>query len=410
MKRNHRGLASAPRLLASVVVFGTVACGRSDRGAVPASGTAPPPAAESHPPSPAGSASPAEAVRQGPPPDAWALQAAIARVEEERGGGSGPVQVPEELRHATDRRRFLAVQMADSLDEQYRRPHDQAELALMIERGEMVELAPLTEDYVLYEVGEDAGEDPLAHYDAESGKDVPLFGSMEEYEQADTRLAVEAAGMGRPAREAAARRERMARLYRDAVRREALFAEHRAITRLAGDFGGERYDLADPAARARFHTRLLSFIRPEARAILEEVARSYRERFARPLPITSVVRTERYQRRLSRVNPNATRVDIPPHTTGMAFDISYKYMPPDEQNVLMAEVARLEEQGRVEALRERRNHIHLYAFADGPPPEPLVEQLLDDVGAARPARAAKSNAGRARLRRASGALRQRAAR
>ena len=80
------------------------------------------------------------------------------------------------------------------------------------------------------------------------------------------------------------------------------------------------------------------------------------------------MRTERYQRRLSRVNRNATRVDIPPHATGMAFDISYKFMAADEQNFIMEHVARLESEGRVEALRENRNAIHVYTFAGRPAP------------------------------------------
>ena len=78
--------------------------------------------------------------------------------------------------------------------------------------------------------------------------------------------------------------------------------------------------------------------------------------------MSSLVRTERYQRRLSRVNRNATKVEIPPHATGMAFDISYKFMAADEQNFIMDHVARLEAEGRVEALRENRNAIHVYTL------------------------------------------------
>src|SRR5688572_31100691 len=48
-----------------------------------------------------------------PAPDGYTWDLAVARVEEVRGGGS-PVQVPVELRHYTDRRKFLAVQIADS--------------------------------------------------------------------------------------------------------------------------------------------------------------------------------------------------------------------------------------------------------------------------------------------------------
>jgi hypothetical protein len=164
-----------------------------------------------------------------------------------------------------------------------------------------------------------------------------------------------------------------------------LFREHAAITALARDFGGLSYNLDEPADRTRFQVRLLSLARPEARDVMLEVAHAYHERFGRLLPVTSLVRSQRYQRRLSRVNPNAALVDTAPHTTGMAFDISYKYMANDEQNFVMETLAELERGGTVEALRERRNHFHIYAFADGErPAEPLVASLLDDVEAANP--------------------------
>ena len=118
--------------------------------------------------------------------------------------------------------------------------------------------------------------------------------------------------------------------------------------------------------------------------MLLELARAYHERFGRPLPVTSMIRTQRYQRRLGRVNRNATPVDLPPHSTGMAFDVSYKFMAPDEQNFLMEEVARLEGAGRVEAIRERRNHFHIYVLGDGPPPEALIASFFDEVEAAHP--------------------------
>jgi uncharacterized protein DUF5715 len=347
--------------------------------------------------------------------DLGAWDEAIAAVEERR-GSAGPIVVPDALQHAEDRRRFLAVQMADSRQEEYDLPHDQADLAQMILRGEMSELSPLGPDHVLYEIGTDAREDPLAHYDAESGKDVPLFRSMAAYEEEDARLAAEADGKGRAAARARERREFLASFYRRPEARDELFREHEAITALAANFGGSTYDLEVPADRARFQARLLSFVRPEARYVLLEVARNYHQRFNRLLPITSVVRTQRYQRRLSGVNSNATRVDMPPHTTGMAFDISYKFMAAEEQNFVMEDLARLEAEGRVEALRERRNHLHVYAFADGRPSDVLVADFLDDVEAAHPTAAPGYRAKKATprrggaVKRASAASKARAAR
>ena len=315
------------------------------------------------------------------PPDPFSWAAAIAHVEEVR-GSAGRIEVPAELRHYDDRRRFLAVQMADSREASYDLPHDVADLAQMIGRGQLVGLRALADDYILYDVGTDAREDPLAHYDLDTGKDVPLFPSMEAYEAEDARLAVVNDGD---------KRELLAAYYRDPARAEMLFAEHRAVSDLAANFNGLAYDLSNPDDRTRFQVRLLSFIRPEARDVLLQIAAAYHRQFARLLPVSSLVRTERYQRRLSRVNRNAARVDIPPHATGMAFDISYKFMAADEQNFLMDHVGLLEAQGRVEALRENRNAIHVYTFAGGHrPSEPVVAGFLSDVEDAHPGSGAKA--------------------
>ena len=311
------------------------------------------------------------------------VEAAIAQVEEVR-GSPGRIEIPEELQHYEDHRRFLAVQMADSQDRQYRLPDDEADLAEMIRQGEVVEMAPLGDDYVLYDLGTDATDDPLVHYDPESAKDVRLFPSMAEYEAEDARLAKAGEGAGRAAAKARAERELLAAHYEDPQRREGLFREYQAVTSLASDFGGAAYDLHDPAGRRQFQIRLLSFIRPRAREVLLEIAKDYRQRFGRPLPVTSMIRTQRYQKRLGRVNRNATPVEMPPHTTGMAFDVSYKFMAPDEQNFLMEEVARLKEGSRVEALRERRNHFHIYVLAGGLPSEALIASFFDEVEAAHP--------------------------
>jgi hypothetical protein len=324
------------------------------------------------------------------PPDPFTWAAAVNRVEEPR-GSAGRLAVPAELMHYGDRRRFLAVQMADSEGQEFELPHDQAELAQMVARGELVELGALGEDHLLYDVGTALREDPLTHYDVASGKDVPLFGSMDEYLAEDQRLAALAQGKGREAVQARERLEWLAGFYGDPVRRDQLFAEHEAVTALARNFNGLTYDLTNPADRTRFQVRLLSFARPEAREVMMEIARAYRERFGRLLPVTSLVRTQRYQRRMSRLNPNATVVDIAPHTTGMAFDISYKYMAVDEQNFVMDVVAALERAGAVEALRERRNHLHVYTLAEGRPAETLIASFLDDVEAAHPGSAPQAS-------------------
>jgi hypothetical protein len=83
-----------------------------------------------------------------------------------------------------------------------------------------------------------------------------------------------------------------------------------------------------------------------------------------------LVRTLEYQTELSKRNKAAAKNDIPPHTTGCAIDLSYKYMTAEEQNFLMNEIARYEKAGRVEALRENNNCYHIFVFPKGHPPSP----------------------------------------
>ncbi len=369
------GLALA---IVVAAVAGGEGCRRSD------------PAAETRPSATAGGSSestPESAPSATPDPFSWA--SAVAKVEEVR-GSAGRIETPTELRHYDDRRRFLAVQMADSQEESYDLPHDHAELAEMIKRGELVGLRALGDHHILYDVGTDAREDPLAHYDVESGKDVPLFPDAAAYEAEDARLA---------AANEREKRQTLAAWYKDPAKAEMLFREHKAVTDLAKDFDGMAYDLGNPDDRRRFQVRLLSFVRPPTRDVLLDIARAYNEKFDRLLPVSSLIRTERYQRRLSRVNRNATRVEIPPHATGMAFDITYKFMPPDEQNFIMEHVSKMEAAGRVEALRENRNAIHIYTFADGRrPSEPLVAGFLSDVQDAHPGSARKAPPARASSR------------
>jgi hypothetical protein len=56
-------------------------------------------------------------------------------------------------------------------------------------------------------------------------------------------------------------------------------------------------------------------------------------------------------------------------------------------------VAKLEDEQKVEALRENRGHIHIYAFAEGTrPPEAMVDAARSFVDAARAERAEESRA------------------
>ncbi len=97
--------------------------------------------------------------------------------------------------------------------------------------------------------------------------------------------------------------------------------------------------------------------------------------------MTSLVRPDEYQHQLSKTNPNATRIETPPHSTGLAFDILYRYMTAAEQSHLMSHLARLKDEGRIEVLRENRDHYHVFAFVDGARPgEQFVAAVLGRNG------------------------------
>jgi hypothetical protein len=85
---------------------------------------------------------------------------------------------------------------------------------------------------------------------------------------------------------------------------------------------------------------------------------------------------------LSKVNPNATLIDTPPHSTGLAFDINYRYMTAEEQAYVMAHLAGLEDAGRIEVLRENRDHYHVFAFIDGT--RPSEEMISESLGRTAP--------------------------
>ena len=349
-------------------------------------------------------------------------KSAALKVEEDRRepmGLAAKVDVPTELRHYENRHRFLAIQVAASREQDLPLPHDYPELVQLIHDGGLVEMKPLGQDYILYGVGASATEAPFTHYDAKRDADVPLLSGYDDFEDEYNRLAASAEPIssqvelwkGERLRVPVAQKRRRAVLlsriragekqiaatrakqdflawyYQDYDRRRLLVAQYRALADLASSLGGRRYDLNDPQDRRMLKARLLSFIRPEARDVILEIAHDYEERFGRPLAVSSLVRTEEYQVRLGKAgNPNATTISTAPHTTGLAFDILYKFMTASEQEHLMSVIGRLEEEGRVEALRENLNHIHVFAFADGQrPAESLIQASLRQVDAELPA-------------------------
>ena len=252
---------------------------------------------------------------------------AVEKVKAARVESMGPVETPAELKHYSERYWFLATQIAEVAQHNIPTCQDYFDLASMLQRGELVSVPGVTETYVLYGVAQRADE-------SEFTRDENTV-SLGDYESLYT---------------------------------------------LAKNFGGRAYDLNNPVDRQALKSNMLSSLRPAALKILEEVAAAYHQQFNRPLPVSSLVRPEQYQQSLRRVNRNAVQIETPPHSTGLAFDIDYRYMSGPEQTFVMTELARLKNAGRIEAIRERNANYHVFAFIDGVRPnDELISAYLDEA-------------------------------
>lgn len=260
-------------------------------------------------------------------PEQW--ERAIERVKEERSEAERvAIETPPQLRHYDDRHWFLATQVAEVRKFDVHSCQDFVDLAAMLERGDLVVLPAVTDNYVLFGVGARANDEMFDRYPEDP----------------------KSAG------------------------------DSNALQTLAKNFAGRSFNLDDPGDRLAMKVSMLSSLRPVAVKVLEELAEAYRQKFARPLLVSSLVRPEQYQHALNRVNRNAVLIDTPPHTTGLAFDIDYRYMSGAEQNFLMAELARLKDEGRIEVIRERSANYHVFVFIDGKrPTDDLIAASLEEA-------------------------------
>jgi hypothetical protein len=278
--------------------------------------------------------------------DAWNRAVELAKAD--RGGtGAGSLEIPTDLKHYEERYWFLATQVAEI--EKYNVPtcQDYLDLATMIERGEMVPVPAVTDNYVLLGIGQRADDGPFSRYE----EDKELLNQNSNHNDTQLKIA----------------------------------ADYDSLKKLAQNFNGRSFDLENPLDRLELKMNMLSVVRPQALKVMQEVAAAYHKEFARPLPVSSLVRPEQYQHELRRVNRNAVTIDAPPHSTGLAFDIDYRYMSVAEQNFLMRELARLKNEGRIEVIRERNANYHVFAFVNGSRPnDDLIASCLEKAGAPPP--------------------------
>ncbi|HKG58948.1 MAG TPA: DUF5715 family protein [Pyrinomonadaceae bacterium] len=268
----------------------------------------------------------------------WNL--AVEQVKAERDASlGGALEIPPELKHYEERYWFLATQVAEVEKYKVHTVQDYLDLAGMIERRELVPLPAVTDSYILFGIGQRANEEPFEPFDDDN-----------QNTNAEPRV----------------------------VPPEA----YQSLQNLAKNFNGRSYDLNNPSDRYALKVNMLSAIRPQALKIIEQVATAYHNQFARRLPVSSLVRPEQYQHSLRRVNRNAVTIDAPPHSTGLAFDIDYRYMSVVEQNFVMRELAQLKDEGRIEVIRERSANYHVFAFINGTRPgDDLITASLEKAGA-----------------------------
>jgi Family of unknown function (DUF5715) len=335
---------------------------------------------------------------------------AVEKVKADRGAAAGgSVEIPPELRHYSDRHWFLATQVAEVQKHNIPTCQDFLELAAMIERGEMVSLPAVTKTYVLYGVGEKADDSEFSRYhddhNIEIYNEAQLGDAYKRLEDKRSELQSKIAALSKQS-SALRKRERQRRVelqkqigtlqqelnssdedkalfnlfYGEPDKRQRMFRDYESLQQLAKNFVGRSFEINNSGDRRALKVSMLSSLRPEALKILEEIATVYHHQFDRPLPVSSLMRPEQYQRVLSRFNRNAVLIDSPPHSTGLAFDIDYRYMSGTEQTFLMAELARLKRAGRIEVIRESRANYHVFTFVNGTrPSDELITASLEQA-------------------------------
>lgn len=321
------------------------------------------------------------------------------------------LEIPPQLRHYEDRHWFLATQVAAVKQFKLQTAQDFVDLATMIQRHEMVPVPAVTDSYILFGVGAKADDGAFTRWvggqSIELHDDAKLKDVYARLDSEHTSLQKEISSLqkqlGVLTKDSAAKQtelqqeleERQQELeaneedrslfdqsFRSLEGQQRLWRDYESLQALAKNFNGRSFNLDDPSDRQVFKVNLLSSLRPEALRMLEEIATAYHDKFARPLPVSSLVRPEQYQHVLRRYNRYAALIDTPPHSTGLAFDIDYRYLSGAEQNFLMGELARLKDAGRIEVLRERGANYHVFVFLDGRrPSDDLVTASLEDAGA-----------------------------
>lgn len=219
--------------------------------------------------------------------------------------------------------------LAEMVKGGYKQPLDYAELAEKKMRGDLIELPVATDFYVL-DVGGNANDSEFTQFSWQTNPRSTKLSPMD--------------------------------------------AKYQTLQKLANNFDGQKYDLNNPSHRRTMKIRLLRMFNKAAKPILMEFAQKYKNKFNRPLRITSLTRSMEYQISLNANNANSFKVSgegsLPPHTSGCAFDLARKQMTVDEQNFMIQTLTEMEQRGILDALIEYNANscFHVFIYADGKPP------------------------------------------
>ena len=122
------------------------------------------------------------------------------------------------------------------------------------------------------------------------------------------------------------------------------------------------------------------YCRPWTATFLIDLGRVHTAAFHRPLEVSSAVRTVAYQKKLERVNGNATAAEgdiASPHLTGAAIDIPKQGMTRQEIGWMRAWLLPLEKAGEIDVEEEfRQSCFHITVYKSYTPPIPPREKTV----------------------------------
>jgi pSer/pThr/pTyr-binding forkhead associated (FHA) protein len=245
---------------------------------------------------------------------------ALERRSKETGIRPAGLVVPKELFGDGVIKQKIKLQEMTKKSPPYQQPMDFSDLAAKRLNGELLEMPMATNSFYL-EVGGSAQDSPFTAFSFQTDNTPILQGSP----------------------------------------------KHKPLADLAQKYG---ISLDNAPDRKQIRMRLLRMFNPNAKPVLRELADAYFQKFGRPLRVTSLTRSMDYQILLNATNANSFKVrgagSLPPHTSGCAFDLARKHMDVEEQNFVMAKLAEMERDRKLDALIEYGVNacFHVFIYYD----------------------------------------------